>query len=984
MDIRDNGNTGAGGGGTITLGTVNVDITPVNDAPVVDLDADNSSGESGGDFAATWTEGLGPVAIADADALLSDVDSPTLTSLTVSISSLMDGLDEILAADVTGTGISVTTNPGMLTLTGVDTVANYQQVLRTITYENTSEDPNTTGRIITFVASDGADASTLVRANVTMVATNDPPVNTVPIPQTTSEDVPLVFSVANGNAISIADVDATSGTVELTLSVANGTLTLADTTGLGFEAGADGTESLTVRGTLANLNIALDGLIYTPDPGFGGSDVLNVTSNDLGRTGAGGAQTDFDTVGITITPVNTVPVVTTSGGTTSYSEQAAPVAIDPGITVVDPDGRNDEDPSNAFTATVVISGNFEGNDLLGFADTANIRSTLVGNTLTLWVAGGETATVAEFQAALRTVTFYNGGDTPSELDRTVSFSFNDGIAASDLADKTVQVTATNDAPVIAANTGLTLPEEGTATITQAMLEVTDADNPAVEITYTVTTDSVHGTLRNNGIALGVGSTFTQADINAGLLTYQDTDVETTADAFSFTVSDGAGGSINATTFSITVTPVNDAPVAVDQSFSLPENSADGSVVGSVSASDPDVGDTLSYAITGGDPIGAFAIDSVTGEITIADSTQLNFEATPVFSLTVTVTDSGGLADTAAVTVNLTDVNEAPNMNNQGFVELENAPDGTIVATLGASDPDVGDTRTFTILSGNESGAFALNETSGKITVADSTQLDYETTPTFTLLVEVRDAGGLTDTATVTINLVDVNEAPTASDAAFGLAENSSDGTVVGSVSASDQDASDTLSYAITDGDPLGAFAIDATTGEITVADSAQLDFETSAGLQPDGDRDRRRWAYGHRGRDREPDERERGPDGQGCRPSPGGEQRQWHGRRKRLGQRSGCRGHALLRDHGWGSARGLRDRRHDRRDHGGRLGPAGLRDDAGLQPDGDRDRRRWAYGHGGRDREPDERERGSDGQRCRLRRGGEQRRWHGRRKRLGE
>ena len=51
-------------------------------------------------------------------------------------------------------------------------------------------------------------------------------------------------------------------------------------------------------------------------------------------------------------------------------------------------------------------------------------------------------------------------------------------------------------------------------------------------------------------------------------------------------------------------------------------------VGSVSASDPDAGDTLSYAITGGDPTGAFAIDSATGEITVADSSQLDFETTP--------------------------------------------------------------------------------------------------------------------------------------------------------------------------------------------------------------------------------------------------------------------------------------------------------------------------------------------------------------------
>ena len=186
VDIRDNGNTGAGGGGTITLGTVNVDITAVNDAPVVDLDADNSSGESGGDFAATWTEGLGPIAIADADAVLSDVDSPTLTSLTISISSLMDGVDEILAADVTGTGISITTNPGMLTLTGVDTVANYEKVLRTITYDNLSDAPT---------SPDGSLPSWPVMAPTRAPSSAPtsrwwpptmPPVNKVPIPQTTS------------------------------------------------------------------------------------------------------------------------------------------------------------------------------------------------------------------------------------------------------------------------------------------------------------------------------------------------------------------------------------------------------------------------------------------------------------------------------------------------------------------------------------------------------------------------------------------------------------------------------------------------------------------------------------------------------------------------------------------------------------------------------------------------------------------------------
>ena len=213
--------------------------------------------------------------------------------------------------------------------------------------------------------------------------------------------------------------------------------------------------------------------------------------------------------------------------------------------------------------------------------------------------------------------------------------------------------------------------------------------------------------------------------------------------------------------SIDVTPVDDAPTATDASFALAENSANGTMVGSVSASDVDAGDTLSYAITGGDPGGAFSIDAATGEITVADSTQLDFETTPVFNLTVTVTDAGGLTDTAAVTVSLTNVNEVPTATDAAFALAENSADGTVVGTVSASDVDAGDTLSYAITGGDPGGAFAIDAATGEITVADSTQLDFETTPVFNLAVTVTDAGGLTDTAAVTVSLTNVNEVPTA-------------------------------------------------------------------------------------------------------------------------------------------------------------------------------------------------------------------------------
>ncbi len=88
-----------------------------------------------------------------------------------------------------------------------------------------------------------------------------------------------------------------------------------------------------------------------------------------------------------------------------------------------------------------------------------------------------------------------------------------------------------------------------------------------------------------------------------------------------------------------------APTVNDQLFAIDENTAIDVSVGTVLASDPDSGDILAFAIIGGDPMGAFAIDPATGEITVVDAAQLDFESKPSFTLTVEVSDSFGLTDT---------------------------------------------------------------------------------------------------------------------------------------------------------------------------------------------------------------------------------------------------------------------------------------------------------------------------------------------------
>jgi len=111
-------------------------------------------------------------------------------------------------------------------------------------------------------------------------------------------------------------------------------------------------------------------------------------------------------------------------------------------------------------------------------------------------------------------------------------------------------------------------------------------------------------------------------------------------------------------------PPNRTPTATDATFSVVENSADETAVGIVQATDPDAADDLSFAITAGNVGNAFQIDADSGAITVATSSQIDYETTQSFTLTVTVTDDGtpALSDAATITINVTDiddVNDAP-------------------------------------------------------------------------------------------------------------------------------------------------------------------------------------------------------------------------------------------------------------------------------------------------------------------------------------
>ncbi|WP_445635845.1 putative Ig domain-containing protein [Nostoc sp. DSM 114161] len=263
---------------------------------------------SGSSSALAYTENA-TIAI-DSGIAVADTDSPNLVSATISISSgFVSGQDILAFTNQNGITGSYNSSTGVLTLTGSATVANYQTALRSITYTNSSDNPTTTPRTISFLINDGA---------------------------------------ANSSA------------------------------------------------AIRNVNI---------------------------------------------TAVNDAPVVTATNSALAYTENAT-TGIDSGITI------SDVDSANLVSATVSVSSGFvSGQDILAFTNQNGITGSYNSSTGILTLTGS--ATVADYQTALRSITYTNSSDNPTTTPRTISFVVNDGTANSTTVTRNINITPVNDAPIVA-------------------------------------------------------------------------------------------------------------------------------------------------------------------------------------------------------------------------------------------------------------------------------------------------------------------------------------------------------------------------------------------------------------------------------------------------------------------------------------------------------------------------------------------------------
>ncbi|MEZ0170599.1 cadherin domain-containing protein [Microvirga sp. TS319] len=240
-----------------------------------------------------------------------------------------------------------------------------------------------------------------------------------------------------------------------------------------------------------------------------------------------------------------------------------------------------------------------------------------------------------------------------------------------------------------------------------------------------------------------------------------------------------------------VSNVNEAPTTpavANPPGVLLENSPGETPVVRVSSEDVDQGDTVRYRFVGGgltDPSGKFKIDQVTGEIKLAPNPNINFEATAAedpwlqpadaahggnryYILRVEAYDRAGASSQSTVEIQIGNVNEAPNAPtwSNGSTTLPAVQENTTFsARIGATDPDGTTNFTYEFDQGSAAsanGRFAIDQGTGVVTLAPGQTLDYEsaTNGQYKIYVRVKDGSLYSTVRELTINVSDVNEAPT--------------------------------------------------------------------------------------------------------------------------------------------------------------------------------------------------------------------------------
>ncbi len=727
---------------------------------------------------------------------------------------------------------------------------------------------------VTVTATDPDNAADTIAVTVNLTDANDAPTFTEGESATRSVPENSGANVNVGAPLAATDQDndtltyTLSGTDMASFDIDGETGQLTTKSGVSYDLEAKASYSVTVTATdpdnaadsiavTVNLTDANDAPVFTEgesatrslaeNTAAGENVGLPLTATDQDRDEDGNPDTLTYTLGGT--DAGSFEIVETSGqlqtksGVSYDLETKASYAVT--VTASDPDNAAD-----AIAVTVNLT---DVNDAPVFSDGDSTTRSLAENTAAgenvglpltatdqdrdedgnpdtlTYTLGGTDAGSFEIVASSGQLTTKSGAsyDLEAKASYSVTVGVSDGTAADSIA-VTINLTDVNDAPTFTEGDSATrsLPENSGANVNVGLpLAATDQDgNPVDTLTY-----SLSGTDAGSfEIVESSGQLQTKSGVSY--------DLEVKA-SYSVTVGVSDGTAADSISVTVNLTDANDAPTFTEgesATRSLVENTAAGQNVGAaVSATDQD-NDTLTYTLSG-DDAGSFEIDGGTGQLTTKSGVSYDLETKASYSVTVTATDPDSAADTIAVTVNLTDANDAP-VFSDGDSTTRSVPENSganvnVGAPLAATDQD-GNTLTYT-LGGTDAGSFEIVASSGQLTTKSGVSYDLETKASYSVTVTATDPDSAADTIAVTINLTDVNDAPVFTEgesATRSLPENTAAGENVGlPLTATDQDRNpaDTLTYTL-GGTDAGSFDVDDGTGQLTTKSGVSYDLETKA------------------------------------------------------------------------------------------------------------------------------------------------------------
>jgi hypothetical protein len=487
-------------GGTV-LGTFTLHVNQVNDAPVVTVPAAAQTGNEDGSITIA-----SPNAISFTDIDAAGAENPSGAFLVTL------GANSGAAITVNGTaGLGALTGNGTSNVSFTANLADANAALNGLTLRLPADQSTSTPGTLTVTVNDQGNGGTPANLQDTdTVSFVFNPVNDAPVQTNASGLVTLTTNTTRtGLHVDVADIDAGTTPVTLTLNSTQGTITLNTTTGLTFVTGTGtGDATIVATGTVAAVDAALDNFNFTPTTNFTGDARVEITTNDNGATGSGGALSATSNIFTTFTAIaNTAPTISDIADTTVMEDSVAgPLSFTISDTQTSADNLNvTVTGGSAITATASLGG----------------------------TAGNRTVTVTPAANFTGPVTFTV---TVGDGSLTVMDSF------------TVTFTAVNDAPTLAAISDVTMIEDqvGGATVSFTALDV---DNTLAIGNLAVTTDNPALLTIDNLVynpATGAGSfrvTSAAGDSGIGNITVSASDTLLTAQR----------------TFKVTVTAVNDAP-----------------------------------------------------------------------------------------------------------------------------------------------------------------------------------------------------------------------------------------------------------------------------------------------------------------------------------------------------------------------------------------------------------------------------------------